>query len=120
VNCYEWRKPVNSDEVKTCSSKEYGRQFNFHTTPGLQKPMAFIDSENTTNKRLIISPFRDSWGINILTIFYVPKTLPENMQEDILDGFHWFFASYVLESMQRPDFAKTAMAKFAEFLVNKQ
>jgi hypothetical protein len=118
VNCFEWRKPVN--EVKTCASAEYGRQFSFHTKAGLQKPMVFIDTESTQRKRLIISPFRDQWGINLLKIYYIPKTLPEDMQEDLLDGFYWFFASHLLDAMQRYEQGKMAGGKFAEFLVGKQ
>jgi hypothetical protein len=120
VNCLEWRRVVNANDCKTPADAQYNRQFNFHTRAGVAKPMAFVDTENVKGKRLIISPFRDDWGINILTILYVPKTLPENMQNDLLDGFYWFFASYILTSMQRPDFAKVAMEKFGEFLVNKQ
>ena len=120
VNCLEWRRVVT--EAKPVTAPEYNRQFNFHTRAGVAKPMAFLDTDNVlyTGKRLIISPFRDAWGINELEISYIPQTLPEFMQEQVLDGFYWFFASYVLESMQRPDFAKVAMAKFGEFLVNKQ
>ena len=120
VNCFEWRKPVNASEVLTCSTPEYGRQFNFHTKAGLQKPMVFIDSESTKHKRLIISPFRDQWEIKNLKIYYVPKTKSEDMQENLLDGFYWFFAGLLLDAMQRYEQGKMAMGKFGEFLVNKQ
>ena len=118
VNCYEWRKPVH--DVQSCASEEYNRQFNFHTKAGLQKPKVFIDSESTQHKRLIISPFRDQWKINILKIYYVPKTKPEDMQEELLDGFYWFFASHVLDAMQRYEQGKMAIGRFGEFLINKQ
>jgi len=120
VACYEWHAPiVSADDVMTVNDKEYGRQFNQHTKAGLAKPMVFIDTVDVSKKRLIISPFRDHWGINVLSVYYVSETKPEKLQENLLDGFYWFFASHVLDAMQRYEQGKMAMGKFGEIVSEK-
>ncbi|OQA90835.1 MAG: hypothetical protein BWY27_00755 [Bacteroidetes bacterium ADurb.Bin234] len=126
ATCIYWYRPAR--QLGFVTSRDYDRQFDIHTRAGVAKPKVFLDSINESNKRLIISPFRSNWiAQSDLKVYYVQKCETgaglfqvEDVADELLEGYYWYAAHQVLTTMERPDFAQSAIQKYVEWSINKQ
>lgn len=115
-----WRRQVSIPITQ--ESPRYNLQLNKYTRAGIAKPMvALVNKLQATQTYLStvleLFPIYYDWQYSdIETALYIKKTLPENLQDNLLTGYLWYATSQLLLSMERPDFAKVATSKFEEYV----
>jgi hypothetical protein len=115
-----WKRPVTF--TITQESPRYNLQKNKYTRGGVAKPVVALANKLTANATYLsdvleLFPIYYDWTSNeIEQALYVKKTLPEALQDNLLNGYLWYASAEVLMRMQQIDFAKVAMSKYEEFV----
>ena len=115
-----WRRQVTTPITQ--ESPRYNLQLNKYTRAGIAKPVCALvnklqASGNYMSTVLQLFPIYYDWTFrDVDTASYIKKTLPENLQENLITGYLWYATSQLLISMERADFAKIAQIKFEEFM----
>lgn len=115
-----WKRPVSL--AITQESPRYNLQKNKYTRGGVAKPVVALVNKLTANATYLstvleLFPIYYDWVSNdIEQALYIKKTLPEALQDNLLNGYLWYASAEVLMRMQQLDFAKVAMGKYEEFV----
>lgn len=115
-----WKRPVSL--AITQESPRYNLQKNKYTRGGVAKPVVALANKLTATATYLstvleLFPIYYDWVSNdIEQALYIKKTLPEALQDNLLNGYLWYASAEVLMRMQQLDFAKVAMGKYEEFV----
>ncbi len=123
-----WRSPVM--ELLRQEDPKYRKQKNnFFYRGTAHKPVAaligFTDylpaevSASFPNNKLALECFTTKAAPTIETFHYVPRTLAEDMPDDMIDALCWECASRVLLIMKRPTESQAAKAQVGIYFDNK-
>lgn len=97
-------------------SEAYNQSINPYTKGGLSRPIAIEKMLPEQKKGIEFSKITDDDNGGEDVQFYVPFTLPENLEDFLIPAYSWLVASEVYLIFEKPNESKLASEKFIGLL----
>lgn len=104
----DWERAVNIPG--SVSDSRYKRQGNQWMCGTISKPEAFLAHRNVSGTvKRILEAYTTLVAVPAIGQFlYIAETLPENLQDNIVDALTWYAAGRILQITERLDLAQKA------------
>jgi hypothetical protein len=115
VQLLEWERPVTVPITPV--DPAYDRQKNKYARGGVAKPVVVLTWYGVTK---VLEYYSVVTAHTLGHFRYVPETLPEDLQDNMVDALTWLIAEKVLQITSQLDLAKLAYEKCIKCFENQQ
>ena len=109
----EWSRPVTT--FISDIHPNYKLQMNKYTRGGVSKPICALIGDSTG---VILEYYSVKSEHTIKKLNYIAETLPENLDNLLIEPLSWMCASIVFQIMEMKEQSDLALARVQEFINN--